>query len=397
MRTLVRGIVRLCFLVANVIAMLAFLAMVTSYAVGMTILFGPAKPLTVFIKAMLLVLASLVVHEAGHLVAAWVAGLSVQVFAIGPLKIVREGPVFRVRFNNPLSTPAAWVKAMPIGLHDLRRRMATFVAGGPVASFLAVGVCFALAALVEMSAIAETPSTQDEIGRLLLPFMPRTPAVGWLQLAGMLNLLIALGSLTPRRRSGWATDGAQLATWLWGGLPAEVSKILLTLTATLARGGRPRDWDTGLVAGLLERRTGTAADAGANLYGYYHALDTGQFDRAGELLQLALRQSHPEYFDGAICLEAAFYEGLYRRNAAAARAWLQRAPAHAAQKQTRLRAEAAVLLAEGRWEEASAKVEAGLAATADSEDPGGAIAEADWLRLVNDACRKGQKDVSAAP
>ena len=49
------------------------------------------------------------------------------------------------------------------------------------------------------------------------------------------------------------------------------------------------------------------------------------------------------------------------------------------EEQTRLRGEAAVLLAERRCVEAADKVQAALAALPQSADPGGALAEEDWL------------------
>src|SRR5207253_10541989 len=73
------------------------------------------------------------------------------------------------------------------------------------------------------------------------------------------------------------------------------------------------------------------------------------------------------------------YTTLFRSQA---RAWLIKSAGGQVEKQTRLRAEAAVLLAEGRCEEAAAVALQGLAAAPESADPGGAIAEAEWLENI---------------
>jgi hypothetical protein len=58
------------------------------------------------------------------------------------------------------------------------------------------------------------------------------------------------------------------------------------------------------------------------------------------------------------------------------------------ESQVRLRAEAAVLWAEKRFAEAAPKALEGLAVLSQSADPGGALAEGDWLRDILDQCEK---------
>jgi hypothetical protein len=158
---------------------------------------------------------------------------------------------------------------------------------------------------------------------------------------------------------------------------------LLGLYAALMDGIRPRAWDAGLVQRLLAKREDVPDDVGANLYGYYYALDSGRVEEAGILLDLAIvqREALPTSFRAAVTLEKAFFEAFHQKRAAEGRAWLKEAIGQA-ERQTWLRAEAAVLLAERRFEEACAKAEAGLAAIPQSADPGGSLAEADWLDAV---------------
>jgi hypothetical protein len=81
-------------------------------------------------------------------------------------------------------------------------------------------------------------------------------------------------------------------------------------------------------------------------------------------------------------VEAAYFEARHRQDAAAARQWLNQAPKDGVEPQTYLRAEAAVLLAEGRYREAAVIATAALVVLPKSADPGGAIAEKEWLESI---------------
>ncbi len=85
-------------------------------------------------------------------------------------------------------------------------------------------------------------------------------------------------------------------------------------------------------------------------------------------------------------LEAAYFEALYQHNAAAARIWLQQAKGGMVDSCTRLRVEAAVLLAEGKREEAIAKAQEGLIVAKNAIYAGLGHMEEAWLRnLLPDA------------
>jgi hypothetical protein len=130
---------------------------------------------------------------------------------------------------------------------------------------------------------------------------------------------------------------------------------------------------------------------GCKLYGYFYARDTGQIEQAGEYLMLAL--AHPEALPIAtLCLEGAYFEALYRGNVARASAWLERSRQGTAEKQTRCRAEAAVLWAQGLHAEAATQAEAGLKAIPFSNDLGGRNAEKEWLQDLLNLCLKGMSE-----
>jgi tetratricopeptide (TPR) repeat protein len=267
--------------------------------------------------------------------------------------------------------------------------MAVFMAAGPLANLLGAGICLELAAIQERAYPSEARSDLERAWRRRSPVNLNTSLGSWLYLGGALNLLMVVTNLSAGRPKGHPCDGVQLATWLRGGSELERNLMIVNLATALAQGIRPRDWDAHAVAALLQHRYPSAKAVGANLYAYYHAVDSGAFDKACEFLRDALphadKQAAPTC--EALYLEAAFCEGLYRRDAAAARQWLEKATHRLAEEQTRLRAEAAVLLAEGQYAEALARAEAGIAAAPRSTDPGGRIAEADWLGQITVACR----------
>jgi len=188
----------------------------------------------------------------------------------------------------------------------------------------------------------------------------------------------------PVEVRGCLSDGLQLADLLSGGRRVKARWLLGRLSSAMQDGARPRDWDQPTVQRLLAMRSGESYDSLSNLYGYYYSLDCGQVERAGELLDLAIAQRSgcPMPTREGIFVEAAYFEGRYRKNAVAARRWFDLLEAGKSEKHTLLRAEAAVLLTEGRIAEATSKAEDALKAVTLSKDPGGALAEADWLRGI---------------
>src|SRR5262249_55294630 len=99
-------------------------------------------------------------------------------------------------------------------------------------------------------------------------------------------------------------------------------------------------------------------------------------------LAVSQRQGCPAEFRPALLLEAAFFDARYRHDVPAARAWLEQAQGGHAERPTRLRAEAAILWAEGRYAEAAVLAEAGLAAIPRSAPHGSAITESEWLNAI---------------
>lgn len=162
------------------------------------------------------------------------------------------------------------------------------------------------------------------------------------------------------------------------------------LNGHLLGGLRPRDFSAALVERLLSLCEQTADDLQANFLGYFYFLDMGDLRRAGELLELALAQSQelPVGFRAGLLLEATYFYAFHGGDFAKAQVCWQRARGGDIEKQTWLRAEAARAFAQGEYTVAITHAEAGLTWIPHSWDPGGALAEKDWLQAIIDQSRE---------
>lgn len=344
---------------------LALLGATVGYAVAE--LLGPAAPdpgvpLPLLLLALpVVVFGVLFIHECGHLLGGRVAGFRFVLLVVGPLELTRAGGGVRLALNKNPALYGGIAGSVPPGGRDLRRKMAVYVAGGPLAS-LALGITALLAASG-------------------LPGDGAFP----LGITGLVSLVIAVVTLLPTRLGGFVSDGARLLMLLRGGPEAERWCGLAAIYGASMGGTRPRDWPASWVARATALPDDTLDGTGGRLLAYARALDTGDAAGAGRLLDHSLGhlEGLPAAFRPSVMLEAAYYTARHRNDPATARAWLDRAKGGMmVERHTRLRVEAAVLLAEGRSGEAAERAGEGLRLASRSWDPGGARAEEDWLREI---------------
>jgi hypothetical protein len=295
-------------------------------------------------------------HELGHLLGVWAVRFRLHRIVVGPLGIELRGKVYRFFRYRPVLNPPGLVASHAVGSQRLRARYAVVVGGGPLASLVFAALFFGAA--LALNDPLQTGGTPDLIRQAL----PRNLTSATLGCAAWLNLFLAFITLTPGQGRTLDTDGAKLLELLWGGKAAERRLLTMLVAGYAGEGIRPRDWQVVHVERLLAVRDGSERDVFANFLGYYHALDCGQAERAGELLDLALSQRTgcPLIHRAGLLLEGAFYEGYYRTNAAAARSWLHRPMSGPDLLAVRLRAEAALLFSEGRYAEAIRQAEVAL-------------------------------------
>jgi hypothetical protein len=311
----------------------------------------------------------LAAHEAGHALAGALSGFRLYLFVVGPLKLQRVGDRLRAGLNRNVGLyGGAVVSAPPAEVAALRERFLRVVAGGPLAS-LALG-------LLALGASRALPVPRPGAGTAELV------AYASLLVFATLSLGLALVTLTPNSLGGLPSDGARLLQLRRGGPEAERDVAALALTSLSMAGRRPREWPA-----ALTEQAAAGPDVGfyaplGHLMAYQRALDAGEEARAGEELRraLAVREQLPAPYRPVLLLEGAYYEAAHRRNAAAARSWLEGAArSPAVEAHVRLRAEAAVLAAEGDLEgarRAAAQARASLEATL---NPGSAALYRDLL------------------
>lgn len=306
---------------------------------------GVVIALAVLATAWLAILA----HEAGHVAGGLLARFRFQLLVAGPLRIERDATTERVRvmLNRNASLFGGIAASLPTTTDALPRRLALMVAGGPGASFLLAAAAGAL---------------------LLGPLAGVGPLAGMV-LETMMIISAGLGvvTLVPMRFSGFSSDGARLLRLARGGPEAEREAAMLALIALSVAGTAPRDWPAETIRAVTTLHDGSADECSGWLIAYSYELDRGDVTAARAALHrgLELADRYPQPFVPSLMAEAAFFEGFFTRDAAAARAYLAEAPEHsmAVKPFDRLRAEAALALAEGDPAAARERIDASRAIT----------------------------------
>lgn len=243
------------------------------------------------------------VHEGGH----WLGSRygQLQCFAVSVLwlHLERQGVRWHFRAGKRRAGALGYVSAMPFEFHDLRRRMAVFIAGGPAASLVVGGLALLLG-------WALRPHVALEAGASVGAY-----AVGegfWV--LGVFSIWVGVSNLLPfSTKRGNVSDGAQLLRLRQTGPEADRQYVLLRLFSASYQGVRPRCWDAALVAQLLEAPEESAHYCGANLYAYIHYLDAADIATARERLTLAFqaRQATTPLVRRQIYVEGAYMDLLH--------------------------------------------------------------------------------------
>ncbi len=289
-----------------------------------------------FIALVVVLWATIAVHELGHLLAGLWQGNHFALYAVGPLLVVREGERVRIRFNRNASLWGGIAGTMPLPTAETATAIANFqrvVLAGPLASLLLAGVGAAIA------------SATSGATRLLAFTMALTSG------------LIALVTLLPIRTGGFHSDGARWLMLRRGGVEAERWTALSTLGALAMHAVSPVEWP-GEVIARAERLADDSLD-GTMLHQMLHgaALLRGDHSAAARHI-VALRTGGaeiPSTIRQLVALDSAWYAAMVEGDAVRARADFEQGRRAAfASPRTRQRVEAAVVLAEGHREQGRA-------------------------------------------
>lgn len=287
-------------------------------------------------------------HELGHIVGGWLIGGRFLLWIAGPIKAVRTPSGIRWGWNRSFNTAGGVAACLPADCSRLTAsHLIVMILGGPVASLLSAGVTASLVPMVPANGGA---------------------VAAWLEillaLTAVFSLLLAVATTAPFTAGGFKSDGRRAWDLCRGGPRRDQEIAMVILSMQLLGGTRPRDLDRDLLRRSLRLGDGSAFDLYARLNAYQHAADCGEWDEARLLLEAIVsgEASLVPLIAAATRCEYAWLLATRGSDPPLARAWLESAGPMDFDPATRLRAESAVLLAEGATEAAHAKAVAGLKA-----------------------------------
>lgn len=204
------------------------IGMVVGYGIGKVIKLekGTLPDFGIWLIVALAVNSFLVIawHELGHVLGGLLVGFRFYLYAVGPLRVDRGPAGLEWKFNRNLSLWGGIAAAAPDpekanSLSDLRPKMFSLVAGGPVASLL---------------------------GALLLwPAMQSWRTDPWFAMVtgtfGILSILIFFATMLPVKTGGYMSDGSRILHLL-AGTAASDRWMTSVMISTNALAIRPREW-----------------------------------------------------------------------------------------------------------------------------------------------------------
>lgn len=286
-------------------------------------------------------------HELGHLVGGWAGGGRFMLYVVGPFMWKRTPAGVRFSWNKNVNIGGGLAACLPLDPSQTTpHRTAVMIAGGPLFSLLLALLALWLAA--GLAAIATTPA---------LIFAQHFAVI----VAGM-SVLIFFATVIPASAGGFKSDGRRFYELLRGDERSAQECAMLALTTASLAGVRPADYEPRLVAQAIGLRDGSLFDLYAHLTVAHHFADVGQPGRAQALLDhvLAHELKLVPFARDTLRCDYAWLLARHTADTAGARAWLDSAGPLDIDPATRLRAEAAVLLAEGRRAEAATQARAAL-------------------------------------
>ena len=193
-------------------------------------------------------------------------------------------------------------------------------------------------------------------------------------------------SAIPARAGPLRTDGALLLSLFRGGEDMKLTMAQLRVLGMHMHGVRARDWDARSAALLEPSASAQPLALMSALILYEWNLDRGESAVAGEWIDRArvTPEAQSRSSRGNVLAESAYFEAFYRHNPQQARQWLEEAGSDwTLETFVRSRADAAVLLSEGRRIEAAEACDQALA-TLRREFPSGRLpaTEQDWISEI---------------
>ncbi len=321
---------------------------------------------------------AITMHEVGHALGGRLRGMRLGMLVVGPVHIQREADGrLSWRLNRRLSLAGGVVSSVPASTEGLRRAMLSFAAGGPVTSIVVGVLVFAVYVLSGLGGDAVPDgSFQDALAESVF-------------MLGVLSFGIGLVTLLPVNQGAFVNDGKKILQLVRPGAAADGYAALMALGSYAIAGVGPRDWDPDLIARATSLADGSYEDLGGRHMAHTHALDRGDVEAAGEHIRYMVDHAAtalPAYRP-VIDVAAAYFEAACGGDAASARRRLEGAGKSVLlsfDPTARIRAEGAVLLAEGDAEGAYEKLREAYVSIAGKRDWGHESIMAEIRRLCRD-------------
>ena len=279
----------------------------------------------------------IIIHELGHLLSALVNDCAIRFVIIGNLfYVVRRPTGFRWGLGRRREFPRGGAVGITARSLDrlVTRHRAIYLAG-PAANIIQAGV-----------SIAVFFALPDHLiyARFVTALM-----AGLSFVTGVTNLLLTRSEL------GMTADGGMIR--LLGRRDEHGQRMvsLITLDTLAFHGQRPRDWNPELIMLATAIGDGTQQDVTGHFYGMMRAMDVEDSELAEKHANYVVERFDvvPNLYIEPMCMELAYYFGIFERDVDEAWAWLNRGmPSLLTEEINRLRAEAACALAAGHSDDA---------------------------------------------
>ena len=250
---------------------------------------------------LLALVATVVVHELGHLIAAQTVGFKFRILTLGPWSIIATPRGLRHRFSlKVMGLVFGQQLSTPPDLTGDDDKFQVYLAGGGVANILTAALallCWYGFELRGFSAVF--------FGAF----------AGWSLFLGIINLM------PFRTNMGVASDGYNMRALRQNRPEAVRFRALIALMGDAYAGTRPRDWSPQMVATLNENAGSPYETALGLLLAYQHALDRGEAALANAFIPplIAVHPQIPAAMQSHFGVEIAYHYGLIEPDAELAR------------------------------------------------------------------------------
>jgi hypothetical protein len=275
-----------------------------------------------------LLFAVVVVHEIGHLVCGLCVGFRLMSVRFGPVRI---SPPFRVSVKfEPKTGASGLVSMIPGKSENLRSRAMIFILGGPVANLLA---------------------------GFFIPFLKVGGPLA--SVFATLSILIGAANLIPFRRLALISDGKRILMLLKNVGQGERLLAILQLAAELQSGIEPESLSPDFIAKAIAVKDESPDTSAGYAFAYTAAWYKDAPDQTAQFLEICLEYSQfsMPIMREALRSDAAIFQARKRNRVDLAEQWLSEIPSKTVFPGQRLRAESAILEAQGNLDGALKKLD----------------------------------------